>query len=205
MARPRVLDYMSQHAFWLVDVDPNLNPPFFVFNPTMGFSQCSGVEIEMQTEEVHPLHSPYPVTLPGKGRIGPITLSRGARFFDTDFYRWIDRAIRGVDDFRRNILLIQMMGANIDAVKAFGFGGEFAGQLLLAGGTSAGVLGAASLLDILPFKENTRVPGRVWILWDCVPQSYRAGDMDAASGDVAIMELTIQPRVITEAALGAIV
>ena len=205
MARPRVLDYMSQHAFWLVDVDPNLNPPFFVFNPTMGFSQCSGVEIEMQTEEVHPLHSPYPITLPGKGRIGPITLSRGARFFDTDFYRWIDRAIRGVDDFRRNILLIQMMGANIDAVKSFGFGGEFAGQLLLAGGTSAGVLGAASLLDILPFKENTRVPGRVWILWDSVPVSYNAGDMDAASGDVAIMELTIQPRVITEAALGAIV
>jgi phage tail-like protein len=204
LARPRVLDYMQSNNFWLMDVDPNLNPPFFVFNPTMGFSQCSGVEIELQTEEYHPLHSPYPIHLPTKGRVGPVTLSRGARFFDTDFYRWIDRAIRGVDDFRRNILLIQMIGANAQTTEKFGLGGEFALQLLAGGGTSLALAGAASVLDVLPFKETVRVPGRAWILYDSIPVRYRAGELDASSADVTIMELEIQPRVVVEVALGSL-
>lgn len=200
-----MLDYMQSHQFWLLDVDPNLNPPFLVFNPTMGFSACSGVQIEMQTEEYAPINALAPVHLPGRSRPGEITLSRGARFFDTDFYRWLDRATRGVDDFRRNLLLIQLMGASLDTAKAFGAGGPSAGRLLAAGGTSLGVAGGAALLSALPFKDTTRVPGRAWILYDTIPTQYTAGALDATDGEVTIMELTVQPRVVVEVALGAII
>jgi hypothetical protein len=43
------------------------------------------------------------------------------------------------------------------------------------------------------------LPGKAWLLWDCVPTRYKAGtDFDGKGGEVSIAELDIQPWAMTE-------
>jgi len=177
----RLFDMMQAHPFWLMDISPTLNPPFLVFNPFLGFSGVSGLSIEAETDTYRPINSMYPYSFITGATVGAISLSRGARLTDTDFYRWLERAINGVDKSRRNLLLI-----------------HFTTKALLAGKLN-------SKSEAAKILEGIRVPGRVWLLEDCIPVSYTAGDFDATSSEVVVQELSLQPRVVVEVALGAII
>ena len=51
----------------------------------------------------------------------------------------------------------------------------------------------------------TRLPARGWFLSGCVPTRYKAGgDFDAASSDVAIQELEVQPEYVEEMTIATI-
>ena len=69
--------------------------------------------------------------------------------------------------------------------------------------------GKASLgLDLLNQFINfgdlfSRVPGRAWMLYGCLPTTYKAGsDLDALGNEISIAQLTVQPHIMTEIALG---
>jgi phage tail-like protein len=184
MARLRITDRLQQYPFWLADIQPNLNPPFFVVNPLLGFSSISAPEIAVENNAYRPLNSMYQRHMPQAATVSPITLRRGAVFTAEDFFRWTKRYIEGDDQSRRNLLLIHFMGLGTE-----GTGGIDLGLVTVGG----------------PFSETVRVPGRVWILWNCVPTRYSGGDVDAKSGEVVQVELEVQPQMITETALGVII
>lgn len=172
----RVFDMMQSHTFWLLDISPNLNPPFFVFSPLFGFNKATGMSLEAEVETYRPWNSNFAQSYIVGATVGTVTLERGARITDTDFYRWVDRAINGIDQIRRNLLLIHF--------------------------TTKG----AKVSDIpLPLLGTIRVPGRCWVLWDTIPLQYSPGDLDASGGEVVMQSLTIQPTAITEVALGAVI
>ena len=183
MARPRISDRLQSYPFWLVDIEPNLYYPFFVLNPLLGFSAISAPEVSIELNSYRPLNSPYQRHFFQGASVGPITLTRGAVFTAEDFFRWPKRFMEGIDQSRRNLLLIHFMGAGVDGIGTLDIGPVSIGT---------------------PFSETIRVPGRVWILWDCVPTRYSAGAVDAKSGEVVQVELEVQPQMITEAALGVI-
>jgi len=178
MARGRIEDYLQSNGFMLIDISPNLNPPFFVFNPFMGFKSASSINFSLETETYKPLNSGNTVHYVKSTTVEAITLERGAKFTDTDFYRWCERASNGIDQTRRNLMIVQFMGM-----------GHINESPVLPG----------------PFSQIVRVPGRTWILWECIPTGYNSGDLDATSSDITMMSLTLQPSAITEVALGAIV
>lgn len=155
-------------------MSPNLSPPFFVFSPYLGFRSVSGLGVTVETEQFRPMNSSYPTFFATGATVEAITLERGVKFNNADFFRWINRTINGTDQIRRNLLLIQFMGAA--ATK---------------GGTAIG-----------PNSQVMRIPGRAWILWGCIPTNYTAGDLDASSGDVSVQSLAIQPSAVTEISLG---
>jgi hypothetical protein len=75
---------------------------------------------------------------------------------------------------------------------------------LAAGGAAAGFAGSAANAALGPFEFTVRVPAKAWILHDCLPTRYKAGgDFDAATSDVSLMELEIQPEMIEELSLTA--
>ncbi|CAB4203550.1 Bacteriophage T4, Gp19, tail tube [uncultured Caudovirales phage] len=177
MSRPRVLDHLQSHRFFVMDVKPSGAPPFLALLPIYGFQSVSGIGLSLGTETYTPLNSMYPLHFASEATVGEVTLTRGASLTDTDFYRWIERAIQGTDQWRRNLLVLHLTG-----------------------------VGATT--DPLPFPlpvESLKAPGRAWMLWNCLPTGYQAGDLDATSGDVTLMSLTLQPQYITEVAFGAVI
>ena len=183
MARMRIQDKMQASAFWLVDIKPNLNPPFFALNPLAGFKSCSSVEITLNHTEFRPLDRMHPVQMIDSADVAPITLSRGAALAVYDFYRWIDRHEKGTDRSRRNLLLIHFLSK--------GKGG--------LGDASLGGFDVSS-----PFSENLRIPGRAWILWDVVPTRYSYGELDASTSDVVLNEIEIKVGALTQVDLGVV-
>jgi len=209
MARERLEDLMQNYSFWLFDAGVmGGNVLFPVLDPSLGFSAISSPEITAELRDIQPGNWEYPRKVVKTAAVSPITLSRGARFYDSDMYNWIIRAIRGEDPSRRNLYLIHFLslrsggtgvvqaavGAAVGAVSAVAGGGGLAGGF-------AGAAGGAILSSFI----DDRIPGRCWSLRDCVPIRYKAGsDFDASSSDISIVELEIQPEHIEEVTVSTV-
>ena len=192
MARQRFQDKMQAYPFWLVDIEPNLNPPFFALSPLMGFQSCSSVEITLNHTALRPLDRMNEVHMIDSASIGAITLRRGAVLGVYDFYRWVERHSKGIDRSRRNLLLVHFLTYGVGGIDIAGAAADAVG--LDTGGFNIGT----------PFSDVIRPPGRAWILWDCVPTRYSSGDLDASSGDVVMHELDVQPGAVTQIDLGIV-
>ena len=119
---------------------------------------------------------------------------------------------------RRSLLIVHFSSMNIGNIEpsndpkmaaavagiatAAGIAASLGG--LGASASSVGIAGAGVALGIGPFTNAKRIPARAWLLHDCLPVRYRSGnDFDAASGQVSLMELEVQPEMIEEFSLGA--
>lgn len=179
MARQRLLDKMQAYPFWLFDASGAAgNVLFSVFDPTLAFTSATSPEINVELRDIKPGNWEYQRRVVKGASVSPITLGRGVNFYDSDFYNWITNAIRGIQPVRRNLALVHFLSWRVlrQAVGEGGIGPE---------------QGGSSLIE--------RVPGRVWMLYNCVPTRYKAGsDFDATSSDVSIQELEVQPEHIVE-------
>lgn len=184
MARSRIEDLLQSHRFWLIDIMPSTTVPFFVLgSPSYAFASITAPEITLDVEEIKQLNSMFRRSVYSGGAVGPITLTRGCRPWDNSFYEWIRRAIEGEDTIHRTLLLIHYTGVGSDDAKEIG-------------------LASAFDLDSGP-GQILNLPGRAWVLWNCLPIRYKTGsDFDAKSAEVSLMELEIQPYAIKEFVLG---
>ena len=213
MSRPRLLDYMQNYPFWLLDVTPSSDPPFFVFLPILGFQSITAPEMTAELHQITPGNEHFQHHKIVRGNVGSITLSRGAQFWDADYWRWIHNAVIGKQKLRRDLMLIHYLGytpnggagivaegLKLAASSAFGLGVTvgLAGFEAVAAGLEAG-------FGIEVSENAPRVPGRMWLLRECIPVRYKvASDFDANSAEVSIMDLEVQPRYFEEIGLAAI-
>lgn len=173
MPRSRQLDRLQDHRFWLVDIMPSAVYPFYVLgSPLLGFQTISAPEITLESDKVKQLNSMYKRSVYTGGDVSPITLTRGVSMYDNTFWSWLQIALRGYDFPNRDLLLIHFS--------------QIGGKLEIP-------------VPIDSWEGIQRVPGKAWLLWDCIPTRYKAAsDFDAASGQVSIAELEIQPWAIEE-------
>jgi phage tail-like protein len=181
-SRSRIADYLQSYRFWLVDMVPSSTFPFFVLgSPVMGFQSITMPEVTLEVDEVKQINSMYKRYTYSGGSVGSMTLTRGARAYDDTFMLWVERAMRGNDMTPRNLLLIQYTNISINNDI----------------GATVDMPVAIEAWEVAQF-----IPGRAWLLWDCIPTRYKAGtDLDAMTGDVSIMEIDLQPHAFTEFAL----
>jgi len=172
MPRSLLTDYMQNHRFWLMDTVPSSTYPFFVLGgPLGGFQSITAPEYTAEVEEIKQLNSMFKRSSYVGGGLSPITLTRGVRGHDDDFWNWMHSAISGNDMTNRNLLLLHFTGV----------------------ATSDDPLGIEAW-DGVPF-----VPGKAWLLYDCIPTRYKAGsDFEGGGGQVSIAELDITPWAIFE-------
>lgn len=115
---------------------------------------------------------------------------------------------------RRNILVVQFTSINIGnmdlskdpsinkgaGLAGLGIAGLVTGALA---GTSVGAAIAGGLVGVGPFQFATRVPGRAWLLNNCLPTRYKSGsDFDAKNAEISLQELEVLPESISEFSLG---
>jgi phage tail-like protein len=192
--KSRISDYLSTLHFHLIDVSFKIPA---VFNLSYGFRYCSGPEITVDVKEVKEGTYEYKKSVVHGATAGPITLHQGAQIFNSDFYDWVRMAVKGTQAYRRNFMLIQFTD-----VSPFGVGAQGTGKL---GGPGFGSNNLGNLVNaVVPLNDLiSRVPGRSWMLNDCIPTHYKAAtDFDPLSADISIMELTLQPQSIEEFSLG---
>lgn len=188
MSRLRFLDLLQVYPFWVFDASGFAgNPLLSVLDPVLGFSACTTPEVTIEHREIQPGNWEYKRRVVKTADVGSITMSRGARFYDSDFYIWLNNAIKGRQPIRRNLVLIHFFGYR---PLRQAFRRDVSDQLP----------------DELAFMSLvTRLPARAWHLAACLPQRYKAGgDFDASAGDVSIQELEVQPEHVDEMTIATV-
>lgn len=182
----RLFDYLSNYRFHLFDVTLG-GPP--VLNISYGFARVSMPETTVEMKEIKEGVLEYKHYVPIGATISPITLERGVSVFNSDFNDWARAVIKGVPNQRRNLMLVQFSEA--------GFLGS-------PSDTGKASLGLDLLNQFINFGDLfSRVPGRAWMLYGCLPTTYKAGsDLDALGNEISIAQLTVQPHIMTEITLG---
>lgn len=203
MARDRIDDLMQSYSFWLFDAGTlGGNVLFPVFDPALAFSAITSPEITAELRVIQPGNWEYKRRVVKTSDVSPITLSTGVRFSNSDMYNWITNAILGRGGARRTLFLIHFLGLRADAPSTIAGAGLGALAGVAAADPVAVIGGAAGGAILGSFIEN-RIPGRAWVLHDCLPSRYKSGsDFDAASSAVSVQELEVQPEYVTEVAVG---
>ena len=221
MARGRISDRLLSHEFHVLDIDPSLAVPPWVLLPSTGFSSVTMPEMTINTEEINEGTSYAPHKVLGKLSNNTITLSRGATVFNSDFFRWIISCIKGdykAGNFgqvlleaaknlgstpatgkRRNLMIFQFTGIGMNSIRdimkssstplekakaaAFAPAMAFSSAVNVLNEAAGGIFG---------FGINS-IPGRVFVLYDCLPVRYKPGsDLDASSSEISISELDVE-------------
>ena len=206
MGKIRTFDYFNNFRFHLLDVSFTL-PPVFTF--AFGFKYVSAPEIQIETRDFKEGAHEYRKSVIKEATVSEIELHQGARLGNSDFYDWVKRCIdgnsgvKGANSVRRNFMLIQYMDVHsaVVATAANAVLGAAAGAS--TGGLAGAGIGAVSSGSSLAFQSFTdvvqRVPGRAWMLMNCLPTRYKAAtDFDALGSEISLMELTIKPQIVTE-------
>lgn len=224
MPNPRAFDLLPTYAFWLADISPVFQGtkaaiPYWALNPAMGFASVSMPSFAARTENVKSGTDLYQHTVVTGHEIDRITATRGASWWSADMCRWFQRAQHGFGAPRRDLALIHFTSSGLgdgaggydEAAISLGLGlGGLAASTAALGvadprmlGAIAGYWAAAGLAAAFG-PTIVRIPGRVWILGDCIPTRYKPGsDFDAKSGDVSIAELEFAPSYVNELSLTA--
>ncbi len=221
MPRPMFNDKLMTHQFHLLDVDFSMSLPPWVLLPSAGFSAITSPEISIETREVREGTDPFAVHVLDKASTNVLTLQRGVSAFNSDFWRWTVGCLMGnkpydgnllellkdaatlsaspVQGKRRNLLLMHFTGMSVPGLiksigNASGAMNKIKGGKMMATG---GVVNAAG--SAIDFATNglidlgiTSIPGKIYILFDCLPTRYKVGsDFDASSGEISLEELDI--------------
>lgn len=188
MARRALTDYLQVYPFWLFEVPrAKALADIAVLNPLSGFSAITMPEISLDMHEVVDGTSLFNRQVVKRGSVGTVTLSRGAKFADDDFYRWIRHAHEGIPaqkvsfvSPRKNLVLLHFFSRTSPA------------------DVKQDILGGFATLDLA-----LRVPARAFYLSGCIPVRYKAGgDFDAASSEISIQEIEVAPDWVVQVSLG---
>jgi phage tail-like protein len=223
--RSRWTDYLQSHLFWACDVTASSVP---VMTPLFGFSGITAPKISVDVETFKDGTYNYPRHVVKGASVSPITFTRAASMYDSDFYDWIYYAINGTTESQANISASSVLGAILGAttgpvrrdlliihfsrinlannglestLEEAAFGALIGG---LSGGIAGGVIGAAvGVGGFGPFQFATWLPARAWILHGCIPVDYASGtDFEANNANISLMTLSVQPEYIEEYVCG---
>jgi len=78
-----------------MDLGPSTVGAFPVLTPLFGFASISGPEMTNEMFDIPEGNWYFPRHVIKRTEVGSITLTRGTRFFDSDFWRWMLSAVTG--------------------------------------------------------------------------------------------------------------
>ena len=179
--KSRLADVLMNYHFHVLDV--SIQTPV-VLSLAYGFQNCSAPEITVNTKEIKEGTFPYPHKVMESANVADITLSNGAKFFDSDFYDWISGYIRGQTGMRRSLLIVQFSEINTNSAFA-----NIGIQNVLPTGVAL-----SPFLDILG-----RMPARAWLCHSCIPVHYAASqEFDAMGHGPSLQSVTFSTKFVEE-------
>jgi phage tail-like protein len=230
--REPLFDWLQAYPFWLMDVAPIESLALPIFTPLSGFASITAPEITVELQDIKEGNWHFKRHAIKSADVTQITLTRGATFYNSDFWRWLIASVTGDTEWqlkipfippsrvggpspRRQLVLIHYfsrnpfgtLGAAAAAIATGALIGAGIGldtQSPIAGAGVALTAAAGAISGQLPFDFAIRIPARAWVLHGCLPTRYKVGsDFDAKSGEVSITELDLKPELIEEISLTA--
>lgn len=178
--KERISDVLMNFHFHVFDVSATIP---VALSLVYGFQHCTAPEITTNTKEIKEGTFEYPHHVLESAATSEITFTNGAKFFDSDFYDWISGYIRGEQNKRRNLLIVQYSQINSNIATRAN-----APSLVTQG------ISLQPLYDLV-----SRIPARAWLLHSCVPTNYKSSsDFDAQSHEVSLQSLVVKPRYTEE-------
>lgn len=95
MARSNLTDYLQNYPFWLLDIAPISPLALPLFTPLLGFSSITAPEITLEITEISEANWFFKRKIVKGGDAGSLTLMRAAKWYDSDFYKWVFAALSG--------------------------------------------------------------------------------------------------------------
>jgi len=95
LARNILSDFLQDSAFWLMDVAPVEPLAIPILTPLFGFHSITAPELTLETFDINEGNNLFGKKIVKRGDVGVLTLTRGAKFYDADFWRWIYSTLRG--------------------------------------------------------------------------------------------------------------
>lgn len=225
MARNAITDFLSDSNFWLVDVAPIENIASPLFLPIAGFHSITMPEINAEVHDIAVGIGFGHFKVIKGGDVSNVTLTRGSRFFDSDFWNWMMAALTGDTSTpainfrsgsksiggpspRRDLLLVHFFrnfplplgpvpteAARIASSVAAG--AATAGLAGAFGGAQTALFATGAFVDGVP-----KLPARAWLMGGCIPVRYKPGsDFDASSGQISLAELEFAIESLEEVSL----
>ena len=226
MTRALFNDKLMSFQYHLLDVDFSMSVPPWVLLPSAGFSSISAPEIAIETETIEEGVDPFIHHTLKKASTNTLTLQKGVSAFNSDFWRWTMACLRGDNGWspgliptgppkipgkRRTMLLMHYTGISPEGLGAALSEASGPVEKIRAGLLGAAGGGAAAAAQTIKVLTGglidlgiTSVPGKVYMLIDCLPTRYKpASDFDAASSEVSLEELDIVFHRMEEMSLSA--
>jgi hypothetical protein len=95
MARSNLTDYLQNYPFWLMDIAPIEPLALPLFTPLLGFSAITAPEINVDITEITEANWFFRRKVVKGADVSNVTLSRAAKWYDNDFYKWVLAALAG--------------------------------------------------------------------------------------------------------------
>lgn len=176
MARDRLQEFFQTGTFHLFDVSFSLP---IVLLPVFGFSKIQAPGLKLDVHSIKEGNYEYPRKIIKGATVDPIVLEQGISIFNSDFGDWCAKAVKGRID-PKNLLLVHFTRIGI------GDGDEFA----IGNGAFS-------------FEFVKRVPGRAWLLKNCIPSHWKvASDFDGLTQDISVQSLELEMEEFEEISLG---
>jgi len=180
----------------------------FALSPLIGFKSITAPSVQVETFEINAGNQPFPMHVPKSAKTENITLSRGVRVGDDEFFRWIKKAIYGRGTYHRDLLLLQIHSpyASEDVhvrhaeVAAYGVGAA-----TMFSKPYGGAVAAAATVGALATAgfSNAVVAARAWMLHHCMPVSYKSSnDFDSEDISFSVQELELEVEYFEEVSFG---
>jgi phage tail-like protein len=176
MARAQATDYLHSMRFMVVatSVSGAANKDWLGSGadvPQAGFMNCSTPDINVEPVEYREGHWIYAKKQPGIVNMGgDLSLSRGVTKGDSTFWHWIRNVIEGNTDYRAD-LDINHYHRSVCLPRPHDDLGKNENQLAI---------------------NTNSAPARMYHVRDAFPIYHKvAGDLDANSGEISIMDLTV--------------
>lgn len=176
MARDRLQEFLQTGTFHLFDVSFSLP---IVLLPVFGFNKISAPGVTLDIHDIKEGNYEFPRKVVKGAKTHPMTLEQGVSIFNSDFGDWVTKAVKGRVD-PKNLLLVHFTRIGI------GDGDEFA----IGNGAFS-------------FEFVKRVPGRGWLLKNCLPADWKAAsDFDGLTQDISVQTLELAYEEFDEISLG---
>ncbi len=174
-ARLVLTDYLHNMRFHVDAVQTDGNDRLVVDGrPQAGFSTCTTPEVTVEAMEYREGQHIYTQKYPGNPSFNDCTLQRGTARQDSAFIDWIRQVVEGSGTYRATVQIkhYHRVGSLDQTFPSFG-------------------LKAKEALDVFG-TAATATPARIYKLYQAWPIRHKvAGDLDATSSDVSIMELDL--------------
>lgn len=176
MARAAATDFLHSMRFHVTTdaaLGAGLQPEVFGANVPAGFMSCTTPEATTEAVEYREGQFNYPMKFPGNTTVSDVTLQKGVAPSSSNFWNWLRVVIEGSGEYRTTMTI------------------KHYNRSVLTNARPTATTSSSSMATSSAAGPDAKA-SRTYKLYEAFPIRHKvAGDLDASSSDISVMELDV--------------